>query len=131
MRRRATRCESSIGAVRFTASAVVPKLALEIFGAAGRRHARIVDEDIDVAEFRARGFDDAIDVGLDSDIGADAERADAIFFRELIGQLLASIGAARDQHHIGARERQRMRAFDAQSRRRAGHQPKMAAQSKQ
>ncbi len=107
----------------------VPGRARQQLGASGRRDSRVVDEDIDVAEFAVHGRDQAIEIGVGGDIGLHTDGLDAVGFGEFCGANVSSRSPRRAAMATSApASASASRAFDAQSRRRAGDQTDMALQ---
>src|SRR6266851_9193077 len=99
--------------------------------ASGRRYTRVVDQDIDEANLFLGRSEQAVEVGIDSDIGLNADRSYAVLFLELRRNLLDSFAAPRGDCDVRARNRERMRTLDAEPRRRSRHEADVPAQRKQ
>ena len=70
----------------------------------------------------------AIEVSLARHVGADSNRLDAVRFRQLASNFRDAIFAPRNQSDVGARNRESLCAFDAESGRSAGYQRAMTFQ---
>jgi len=83
IRRRATRCESIIGAVRFTARVSSHASRLKLSARPVGETPRVVHQDVDVAESRRCLGHQAIEVSLARHVCADSDGLDAVRFRQL------------------------------------------------
>jgi len=102
-----------------------------MFCPSGRRYTRVVDQDINEANLFLGRSEQAVEVGIDGDIGLNADRSYSLLFLEFRRDLLDPFVAPRGDRDVRARHRKRMRTLDAEPRRRSRHEADVPAQRKQ